>query len=603
LARSRKFIWQYFPLYLLILLLSLAFITYYASMTMKRLYLGRMSDDLQARCVMLQDMITFPFSNESLEEARSLCEYTGSKVKTRFTLILPSGEVIGDSNEDPAKMENHVNRPEIQRALSGEAGIFTRYSRTLKVDMMYVAIPFQKDNSIQGVVRSAVPVSILTQTLNHFYRRIAMVGFIVILSATLLSLVLSRQIRKPVNLLSEGAIHFGRGDLDYRLHISDPEEFMNLGNAMNQMASDLNKRIHTITQQRNELEGILTSMIEGVLVVNTDEQLVQFNHAATRFFDVDPKAAKGKSIQEAIRNMDLLRFIHQTLQQQRSNEGDIIIRGKEDRFLQAHGTVILNHEKETVGILVVLNDITRLKRLENIRRDFVANVSHELKTPITAIKGSVETLQGGAIKNPKDGRRFLDIILKHTDRLNAIIEDLLSLSRIEKETEKKEIPFEKGDLHPIVEEAISVCESKASRKKIQIDWRCSEKINIQMNGPMLEQALINLIDNAIKYSEPGNRVLLEAEEKQGDILIHVQDWGCGIPKKHHSRIFERFYRVDKARSRNLGGTGLGLAIVKHVVQAHGGEISVVSGPSQGSRFTLHLPVNHLSNEQTSVKES
>jgi len=592
LKHSRKFIWQHLPLYLLILLFSLVFITYYASITMRKLYFRRMSNDLQARSLMLQNMIHFPLANNNISDAQKLCESIGNEVNTRFTIILPSGEVIGDSDEDPKNMENHANRPEIQKAMSGETGVSTRYSRTLKVEMMYVAVPFKTDNSIQGVVRSAVSVHYLSETLHHFYRQIALVGFLVILSAVLLSLVLSRQIRKPVNQLSEGAVRFGQGDLDYRLHISDPEEFMNLGNAMNQMAADLNKRIHTITQQRNEMEGILSSMIEGVLVVNIEGELIQFNHAATRFFDVDPEMAKGKSVQEVIRNMDLLRFIHQTLKQQKSNEGDIVIRGKEDRFLQAHGTVVFNHQKEVTGILVVLNDITKMKRLENIRRDFVANVSHELKTPITAIKGSVETLQNGAIQKPADAKRFLNILLKHTDRLNAIIEDLLSLSRIEEEAEEKAIPFEDSPLRPIVGEVVSVCESKASKKNIKIEWDCPETIIMKINKPMLEQALINLIDNAIKYSQSNSRVLLETELKNETLLIHVQDWGCGIPKEHHHRIFERFYRVDKARSRDLGGTGLGLAIVKHAVQAHGGLIQVESQLGDGSRFTIHLPVKN-----------
>jgi two-component system phosphate regulon sensor histidine kinase PhoR len=242
-----------------------------------------------------------------------------------------------------------------------------------------------------------------------------------------------------------------------------------------------------------------------------------------------------------------------------------------------------------MGILIVLNDVTRLKTLENIRKDFVANVSHELKTPITAIKGFLETLKEGAIDDPENARRFLDIILKHTDRLASIIEDLLSLSRIEREEEHGEIKLEKRPVREIIDAAVKTCAAKAELRDIVLKTEAPPELTVNCNPLLLEQALVNLIDNAVKYSEKGQPVKIEARREDGNVSISVIDQGCGIPRDHQTRIFERFYRVDKARSRMVGGTGLGLSIVKHIVNAHGGVVWVKSAPNKGSAFTFVLP--------------
>jgi two-component system phosphate regulon sensor histidine kinase PhoR len=250
---------------------------------------------------------------------------------------------------------------------------------------------------------------------------------------------------------------------------------------------------------------------------------------------------------------------------------------------------LLDANKEHIGTLVVFNDVTHFRRLENMRRDFVANVSHEIKTPLTAIKGFVETLHQGSVDNPEEADRFLGIINKHVDRLSAIIEDLLSLSRIEQEDEGKIIKLEEGYVNDVFQSAIQICRSKAEEKNITIRPVCNEPISAKFDTTLLEQAVVNLLDNAIKYSEPKSTILLKAQRNNSEIRIRVEDQGIGIAKKHLPRLFERFYRVDKARSRKMGGTGLGLAIVKHIAQAHGGRITVESTLGVGSVFTIHLP--------------
>jgi two-component system phosphate regulon sensor histidine kinase PhoR len=258
--------------------------------------------------------------------------------------------------------------------------------------------------------------------------------------------------------------------------------------------------------------------------------------------------------------------------------------------LQAHGTALQNPDGVQVGAVVAINDVTQIRKLENLRRDFVANVSHELKTPITAIKGFVETLQDGAVNDPEDAQKFLAIVARHVDRLNAIIEDLLSLSRIEQQSKEKEkIQLENVPLRPVIDAAKEVCETKARAKNVSFFVMCPNTVQAQINAPLMEQALVNLIDNAIKYSDEGSSVQIEAEDTEAAIILSVHDRGCGIEEEHLPRIFERFYRIDKARSRKLGGTGLGLAIVKHIAQAHGGKVMVRSKLEEGSSFSIILP--------------
>jgi two-component system phosphate regulon sensor histidine kinase PhoR len=290
-----------------------------------------------------------------------------------------------------------------------------------------------------------------------------------------------------------------------------------------------------------------------------------------------------------LRNPDLHKLVSKALSSDSPVEMDMVIYGKEERILHGRATALMDSEGKRAGALLVLNDVTRLRKLENIRRDFVANASHEIKTPITAIKGFVETLQDGAVKDPENADRFLDIVQKHIGRLEAIVEDLLSLSRVEEEGERGQIVLEEFPLREALMNTIQICQIKGSAKNIRIHLSCEEPIRVKMNPPLLEQAVTNLLDNAINYSDSGRDVHVEVQQTRDETLIHVRDQGCGIERHHLDRIFERFYRVDKARSRTLGGTGLGLAIVKHIIHSHGGYVSVESRPGRGSTFTLHLP--------------
>ena len=298
------------------------------------------------------------------------------------------------------------------------------------------------DGRLAGIVRTGIPVSAMRSTLFTIYEEIFAGGIVIVLLAAIIGFYASRKISLPITELKRGAIRFADGDLHYRLDVPNSEELAALAEAMNAMASQLHARITTITQQRNELEAVLSGMVEAVLVIDAHENIRSVNEAAEKLFQIDSSKVKGRKVQEAIRNTDLRLFVTETLLREEPLEGDIVILGDPEKFLQAHSAILRDADGNTVSALVVLNDVTRLKALENIRRDFVANVSHELKTPITSIKGFLETLREGALKDPEHAERFLDIIIKHTDRLTAIVDDLLSLSRIERDAEKGEIALQ-----------------------------------------------------------------------------------------------------------------------------------------------------------------
>lgn len=586
----KRLLWQLYPSYLLIIVLSLSAVTWYSSRSLRRFYLEETRDELRARAQLVREQMAPALLEGDGARVDALAKQLGQASSTRITVILPGGSVLGDSDEDPAEMENHGQRPELIAALATGEGTDTRFSHSVAKDMQYLAIPFPQTGPATAVIRTSLPVTSIETALSSVYATIAIGGLVIALLASGIGLIASQRISRLLDELRHGAERFARGDLTNRLPVPQSDEIGGLAEAMNRMAAQLDERISTILQQRNEQEAVLSSMVEGVLAVDDEERVINMNQAAASLLSVTPAAAHGRSIQEVVRNTDLQHFITRTLASRNPVEGDIVVHGNGQRFLQAHGTVLHDAQGRSIGALVVLNDVTRLRRLENVRREFVANVSHELKTPVTTIKGFVETLRDGAVNNPEEAERFLCIIGNHTERLQSIIDDLLSLSRIEQESEREEVQLETGRLRGPLNGAIQVCEVKAGEKDIRIALDCNESIQAKINAPLLEQAIVNLIDNAIKYSEPGGEVWVSASQSPNETVIEVRDHGCGIAKEHLPRLFERFYRVDKARSRKLGGTGLGLAIVKHIIQAHGGTVTVESTVGEGSVFTVHLPV-------------
>jgi two-component system phosphate regulon sensor histidine kinase PhoR len=588
---KKKILWQLFPSFLLITFTALLVVGGYTLNSLRDFYYNKTAEDLKVRTWLLEHQIAKKISPSNSHFLNTLTRELGTKTNMRITIISISGKVLGDSHEDPARMDNHADRPEIKTAMQGETGMALRFSNTLKDQRMYLAIPIIRDGALSGVVRTSIPLTFIDQALRTVELKIGGIGLLVALLAAWASLIISRKISRPLEQIKHAAETIARGDWKEELKItSDSIEFSALADSLNHMTAQLEERIETITHQRNESEAVLSGMVEGVLAVDARERVMRLNKAGGKLLGVKPEKAEGRPIEEVVRNTHLRAFIAQTLHGIENVETDLTIGNQNEIFLQAHGAVLKDIQGKFIGAVIVLNDVTRLRRLETVRRDFVANVSHELKTPITLIKGFVETLQQGALENREETERFLKIMAKQVDRLNAIIEDLLSLSRLEQASGKPEIALEKISLRRILESAICDSELKAREKNTAIQLNCTNEPEVLANPDLLGQAVLNLVDNALKYSEPDSKIEIEVLENEAEIVISIQDWGCGIDSSHLPRLFERFYRVDQARSRQLGGTGLGLAIVKHIAQAHKGSVSVKSTLGKGSRFSIHLPI-------------
>ena len=588
--KKRRLIWQIYPTYLLIIILSLLVIGWYASIVLKDLYLRDIAANLTAQAKLIRQQVKPSLLERDPDRINDQCKLLGSEADNRVTVVLANGRVIGDSNEDPRLMDNHGDRPEIREALAGRTGLYYRYSYTLSTEMMYAAVPLFDSTEVIAVVRVAIPLRAIDTVLQTVYSRIAIAALIIAVMASGLSWWVSRRITRPLAELTEGARRFAKGDFTRRLPVSNAEEIDELAGSMNQMSIELDSRIESIVQQENQQAAILSGMIEGVLALDPDERILLMNFAAGQMFGVQAAQAEGKKLHETVRNADLLEFVSATLTEGRPREKSLLLEGGR-AILEARGTILKDARGNRIGVLVVLHDVTRIRQLEELRREFVANVSHELRTPITSIKGFVETLLQGALDDRQETERFLKVVAKHTDRLNAIIEDLLALSRIERDETRTRMTKEIKNIRPVLEAAIESCQVSAAQRNIRLLLQCCDVCPARVNAPLLEQAVVNLIDNAIKYSPEGSQVEIEGVCSDDEINVRITDHGCGISEEHLPRIFERFYRVDRARSRDLGGTGLGLAIVKHIALAHGGRVSVESTPGTGSVFKLSLPLD------------
>jgi two-component system phosphate regulon sensor histidine kinase PhoR len=590
-VRKKKLVWQLFPAQILILTGVILIVSWYGSLSLRQFYVDQKIEGLEASSRLLLPQVAELYLSGQYDRLEEQCRAAGRPAATRITVVDPEGKVICDSVRDADSMENHGRRPEIATALSGEVGTSQRYSATTNQQMLYAAVPIISGNRIVGVLRTSIPGTSLDRNLRNFFWRIALGMLIVLALAIGVALLATRRISRPLEEMTTGALRYASGDFSRKISASGGEEVISLAQAMNRMAAELNNRLHKAVSQRNELETVLANMIEGVIAVDREARVLYLNAAAARQFDVSPGVAPGSNILAVVRNMELLRFIQKTLGSNGPVESPLVTnRGRGDeRLLQLHGAQLVDAEKQRIGALIVTHDVTRLLRLENLRRDFVANVSHELKTPITSIKGYVETLLSEVEESQPHFREFLGIILKHANRLQAIVDDLLTLSRIEQDSRREEIRLEEASIKGILAEAIEACGAKGADRDIEISLHCPVELRGHVNPPLLEQAVINLLDNAIKYSPPAGVVQVTAEARDEEILIRVIDQGPGIPAEHLPRLFERFYVIDKARSRKLGGTGLGLSIVKHIVQSHRGRIGVESEPGRGSIFTITLP--------------
>jgi two-component system phosphate regulon sensor histidine kinase PhoR len=586
----RRLLWQLFPSFLTITLSSLILIILYSYYIIGEIYLQVKIGDLESRIQLIEPQITPRLLVNQYAAIDSICKDLGKRSQTRFTVILPDGRVLADSDRNPSTMDNHGDRPEVINVLEKGSGSSVRYSRTIQTEFIYVAEQIKSGSEVRGILRASVPFTFLGQTLQAFKKRFVIAGLVITCIIAIVSMIVSRNISRPLERMLEGIERFTIGDLSFRLSRAGSLEMVRLTDALNQMAGQIDEKIRTIIQGKNEQQAVLEGMVEGVVALDADKKIININRAAARLFGLESNSVIGRKFVEVILNEELQAVIQKTYSSHAPVESEILIRHDDGYHLQVHSSLIRDDGGDFSGAVMVLNDVTRLRRLEKVRQDFVANVSHEIRTPLTSIKGFAETLLNGAIDEPETARGFVQIISNQSNRLNAIIEDLLILARLEHDDDRPQLKFKSYSVKKVVQDAVRLCLPKAGDKGINLHLDTGPDSKINMNPDLMEQALVNLIDNAIKYSPENSKVTIRTESSSELLTISVTDQGQGIHQKHLARLFERFYRVDKARSRNLGGTGLGLAIVKHIAHVHGGDVDVVSSPGSGSTFFIRIPV-------------
>ncbi len=594
MARSR-FVWHVFAGFCALVAAGLVGCFWLASVQ-----LARLADASQLQRV--ADMATgltaiFPDRTDTLDPT-AFADATRRMVggmRARLDLLAPDGTVLATSAPGGIVGERSATADAlVEEAAAGRIARSSRYDAAAGKRILVVAAPVGPTGQPAGIVRVTADTVDSDAELARSLRWL-LLGFLAWAAAALAAgLAVANRLARPVADLSLAAARLADGDTSAPIPAAESAELSELADAITSLREQLVERGLTIGRQGSQQEAVLGSMIEGVLAIDARQRVVGINRAAAELLAVDSDRAIRRPLQEVVRNPDLRRFALRAIDCREPVEDDLLLRGARDRTIRLRGTALRDLSGEG-GAVIVLNDVTAMQRLENVRRDFVANVSHELKTPIASIKGFVETLLDGAGDDPADQRRFLSIIARQADRLASIIEDLLSLSRIEQSEGTGNLPRESALIADLLSAVTVDCLPRAGDRSIQLDVSCDPHIEAEINAPLLEQALINLVDNAIKYSDPGRTVWItvgvetEATGRGPAVVITVRDEGCGIEAEHLPRLFERFYRVDKARSRKVGGTGLGLSIVKHIVQAHGGTVAVESEPGVGSTFTIRLP--------------
>ncbi len=577
--------------YCLVILVSFGFVAFFLDKNLEENSLGNIQSSLvtQARLIAPQIAVE-SLKREDTAALEPLVRDLGGKAGCRVTIITTGGKVLADSEkllEEIPRMENHIGRPEVRRALAGAAGIDIRYSSTLKIDMLYAALPLESPkNEIIGILRLALPLQSVQKTLFTIRRTVFLGLLFALVFAFILGSILAARAIEPISRMIHVSRRFSEGDLSRRVMPGPRDEIGELAATFNKMAQSIEDKIKEIKTQNQKLTAVFNSMIEGIIVVDGEGRIVSINPTIENIFGVSGEGTKGKLFLEAIRNNDISGVMNDALTKGRPVRGEITLIYPVRKVFEISATPIFDNEMVS-GCLAVIHDITEIRRLETVRSDFVANVSHELKTPLTSIKGFIETLLEGALDDKENSRIFLKIIQEHAERLDNLVNDLLCLSHLE----SKEIILQKRDvnLRQQAEEVILGFRSQLTKRHIDVKDELPAGISVKADGNRLEQVLTNLIDNAIKFNKERGSIRIYSQETDSGIKITVEDSGIGIPAKDAGRIFERFYRVDRARSRELGGTGLGLSIVKHIVELHGGTAGVESVEGFGSKFWFTLP--------------
>jgi two-component system phosphate regulon sensor histidine kinase PhoR len=587
----RKLFWKLALTFFALLLCVLLAVDFLAERTLRNSYENGGYQELQAlsRVLQQQPLPLTAVPPQSPEETAALRAWVGRAASSgaRVTVISSDGTVLADSSSDTSTMESHAQRPEVIDALQKGEGHSTRYSVTVKQALLYYAKRESLPNGVAIIVRLALPMDGVDEALGRFRARLWLWSLLILLLAGVASLLISRSFTDRIERLREFSRRVAEGDFRPLPPDGKGDTLEALGGSLNQTASRLDRTIRTLTEERNLSSAILGSMVEGVAVVNGAERLVFANPGFAEILGLDVPPVSGSSLLEIVRQRELIDAVRLVLGGEPRVEAEIVTGTLRQHFFAA--TVASVRAGETSGAVIVLHDITALRKLERIRRDFVANVSHEFRTPLTAIQGFSETLIAGAINDPNNRDRFLAIILDHSRRLARLTEDLLRLS--EMDAERLELEVRCVSVIQLVESCYETAQRRAAEKDLFLSLELPDNLpDVAGDTRRLQEVLQNLLDNAIQYTLPNGKIVLSADTRNDEVVLTVSDSGIGIPQSDQPRIFERFYRVDAARSREAGGTGLGLAIAKHLIEAHGGRIWVESEVGIGSKFHFSVPV-------------
>ncbi|HKL43219.1 MAG TPA: ATP-binding protein [Clostridia bacterium] len=553
-------------------------------------YIKSIENELISNSKLVIEMI----NQQDIKNYDAFSERIHEITKARVTIIDEEGNVLGDSIASIDGLENHKFRPEIQKAYAGKIGKSQRYSDTIEEEMYYVALPIEEKKL---VVRLALPLDQIEETNLIFLKQILIASILGIVFSLILGFRFLKSMIDPIKELTSMTQSIAQGNYGEKVFIKSDDEIGELANNFNLMSEELEEKILELNERNDETRAILGSMINGIIAINNSKEIMFINESVLNIFNYSMKleAAKGKSIVEFFRNAQLNSQILALLKKEDGDSFEIKINHlSHDKVLKVYLNSIVSKKNplRKIGSLIVIQDVTEIRKLENMRKDFVANVSHEIKTPLTSIRGFIETLKEVSAEDMEIRQRFLNIIDLESKRLNGLIDDLLVISEIENSNYKS--VNELINVNETIDEIELILLELAKKNKIDLKLsRASEHLEIIGNPRWFKQLLINLIDNAIKYTHEGGEVILIVDYTKDLCIFNIKDTGIGISEEHLERLFERFYRVDKARSRKVGGTGLGLAIVKHAVNNFNGTIDVKSKIGVGTEFTVKIPRNHL----------
>jgi two-component system, OmpR family, phosphate regulon sensor histidine kinase PhoR len=588
---QRKFFGKLALTFLALLLSVLLAVDFLAERAFRTSYENDGYQELKAlaRLISLHPLPLTNATPHTPEEVAALNTWVAANASSgvRVSVIAADGRVLADSQSEIATMENHAERPEVAAALRSGDGRDLRQSSSTGTQLLYYALREDLPGGTPVVLRLALPMTGFSEQLWSFRRNLWLWSLLIYMCAGAIAMLMSRSYTSRIERLREFSRRVAEGDFRPLASDGSADSLEALGTSLNQTASRLDRTIRTLTEERNLSAAILGSMVEGVAVVNAGERLAFANPGFASILGLDVPPVAGSSLLEVVRQTELIGAVRRVLAGEPRVEAEIVTGTLRQHYFAA--TVASVRAGETSGAVIVLHDITDLRKLERIRRDFVANVSHEFRTPLTAIQGFAETLIGGAIDDPQNRGRFLAIILEHSRRLARLTEDLLRLSQMD--AEQLEMEIRAVSVPQLIESCYETAQRRAGEKGLTLSLNLPSQIpEVLADNRRLQEVLQNLLDNAIQYTLPGGKIVLSAETRSDDVIVTVADTGIGIPQADQPRIFERFYRVDVARSREAGGTGLGLSISKHLVEAQGGRIWVESEVGVGSKFHFSVPV-------------